>query len=113
NNAGASWGAPLEEFPASGWDRVLHTNVEAVFHLTVSLLPALRAAASAEDPARVVNIGSIGRTKTPGDGELQLRRQQGCRPHAHAPPRQTTRHRADHRQRDRAWLVREQDDGLH
>src|SRR2546430_14417422 len=22
NNAGAAWGAPLEEFPASGWDRV-------------------------------------------------------------------------------------------
>ena len=59
NNAGATWGAPLEEFPASGWDRVIHTNVEGVFHLTVSLLPALRAAASAEDPARVVNIGSI------------------------------------------------------
>jgi NAD(P)-dependent dehydrogenase (short-subunit alcohol dehydrogenase family) len=59
NNAGATWGAPLEEFPASGWDRTSHTNVEGVFHLTVGLLGALRAAASAEDPARVVNIGSI------------------------------------------------------
>src|SRR5438270_13045904 len=58
NNAGATWGAPLEEFPASGWDRVMHTNVEGIFHPTVGLLPALRAAASAEDPARVVNIGS-------------------------------------------------------
>src|SRR5690349_84041 len=38
NNAGATWGAPLEEFPASGWDRVMHTNVEGVFHLTVGLL---------------------------------------------------------------------------
>jgi NAD(P)-dependent dehydrogenase (short-subunit alcohol dehydrogenase family) len=65
NNAGATWGAPLEEFPASGWDRVLHTNVESVFHLTVSLLPALRAAASAEDPARVVNIGSVDGIRAP------------------------------------------------
>src|SRR5271166_3991128 len=43
NNAGAVWGAPLEEFPASGWDRVSHTNVEGVFQLTVALLPELRA----------------------------------------------------------------------
>jgi NAD(P)-dependent dehydrogenase (short-subunit alcohol dehydrogenase family) len=65
NNAGASWGAPLEEFPASGWDRTSHTNVEGVFHLTVALLPALRAAADADDPARVVNIGSIDGLRTP------------------------------------------------
>jgi NAD(P)-dependent dehydrogenase (short-subunit alcohol dehydrogenase family) len=43
NNAGVTWGAPLEEFPQSGWDRVMHTNVEGAFHLTVALLPALRA----------------------------------------------------------------------
>ena len=65
NNAGAVWGAPLEEFPPSGWDRVAHTNVEGVFHLTVALLPALRAAAGSEDPARVINIGSIDGLRTP------------------------------------------------
>ncbi|MEA2315535.1 MAG: hypothetical protein QOI03_2227 [Solirubrobacteraceae bacterium] len=65
NNAGATWGAPLEEFPASGWEKVAHTNVEGVFHLTVALLPRLRIAASAEDPARVVNIGSIDGLRTP------------------------------------------------
>jgi NAD(P)-dependent dehydrogenase (short-subunit alcohol dehydrogenase family) len=65
NNAGAAWGAPLDEFPASGWDRVAHTNVEGVFHLTVALLPALRAAASAEDPARVINVGSIDGLRPP------------------------------------------------
>src|SRR6202035_1902485 len=59
NNAGATWGAPLEEFPASGWDRAMHTNLEGVFHLTVSVLPVLRAAGTEEDPARVVNIGSV------------------------------------------------------
>jgi NAD(P)-dependent dehydrogenase (short-subunit alcohol dehydrogenase family) len=65
NNSGATWGAPLEEFPASGWDRVIHTNLEGLFHLTVGLLPALRAAASAEDPARVINIGSIDGIRVP------------------------------------------------
>jgi NAD(P)-dependent dehydrogenase (short-subunit alcohol dehydrogenase family) len=65
NNSGASWGAPLEEFPASGWDRVIHTNVEGIFHLTVGLLPALRAAAGAEDPARVINIGSVDGLRVP------------------------------------------------
>jgi NAD(P)-dependent dehydrogenase (short-subunit alcohol dehydrogenase family) len=65
NNAGAVWGAPLEEFPPGGWDRTMHTNVEGVFHLTVGLLPALRAAATVEDPARVINIGSIDGIRTP------------------------------------------------
>jgi NAD(P)-dependent dehydrogenase (short-subunit alcohol dehydrogenase family) len=65
NNAGATWGAPLEAFPPSGWDRAMHTNVEGVFQLTVALLPALRAAAEAEDPARVVNIGSIDGLRAP------------------------------------------------
>jgi NAD(P)-dependent dehydrogenase (short-subunit alcohol dehydrogenase family) len=65
NNAGAGWGAPLEEFPAGGWEKVLHTNVEGVFHLTVALLPALRAGADADDPARVINIGSIDGLRPP------------------------------------------------
>ena len=65
NNAGTTWGAPLEEFPATGWDRVAHTNVEGAFHLTVGVLDALRSAATREDPARVVNIGSIDGIRTP------------------------------------------------
>lgn len=65
NNAGAVWGAPLEEFPAIGWDKVLHTNVEGVFRLTVALLPDLRASAKPEDPARVINIGSVDGLRTP------------------------------------------------
>jgi NAD(P)-dependent dehydrogenase (short-subunit alcohol dehydrogenase family) len=59
NNAGVAWGAPLESYPDGAFDKVFAVNVKAVFRLTVELLPALRAAASAEDPARVVNIGSI------------------------------------------------------
>jgi NAD(P)-dependent dehydrogenase (short-subunit alcohol dehydrogenase family) len=65
NNAGATWGAPLDDFPPSGWDRVVHTNLEGVFHLTTALLPALRAAASSEDPARVINVGSVDGLRPP------------------------------------------------
>jgi len=59
NNSGISWGAPLEQFPEVGWDRVMDLNVKTVFFLTKALLPLLRAAGSHEDPARVVNVGSI------------------------------------------------------
>lgn len=59
NNAGASWGAPLGEFPEAGWDKVMNTNVKGVFFLTQALLPLLEKNASSEDPARVINIGSV------------------------------------------------------
>ena len=59
NNAGATWGAPLAEFPADAWDKVLDLNVKSPFFLTRALLPQLEAAATADDPARVINIGSI------------------------------------------------------
>jgi NAD(P)-dependent dehydrogenase (short-subunit alcohol dehydrogenase family) len=59
NNAGIAWGAPVDTHPVEQIDRVLRVNVRAMFHLTQRLLPLLRAAASAEDPARVINIGSV------------------------------------------------------
>ena len=65
NNAGASWGAPLAEFPEVGWDKVMDTNVKGVFFLTQRLLPLLEAAATQDDPARVINIGSIDGIQTP------------------------------------------------
>jgi 2-deoxy-D-gluconate 3-dehydrogenase len=65
NNAGASWGASIEDFPEAGWDKVMDTNVKGVFFLTQRLLPLLEAKASADDPSRVVNIGSIDGMKTP------------------------------------------------
>ncbi|MFG1636623.1 SDR family oxidoreductase [Pseudonocardia alni] len=65
NNAGATWGAPLEEFPAHAWDKVLDLNLKAPFFLTRAFLPLLEAAASAEDPARVINIGSIDGLRVP------------------------------------------------
>ena len=65
NNAGAAWGAPIEDFPESGWDKVMDLNVKGVFFLTARLLPLLRKAASDEDPARVINIGSVDGLRVP------------------------------------------------
>ena len=59
NNAGATWGAPIEDFPESGWDKVMDINVKSPFFLTKALLPLLETAASANDPARIINVGSI------------------------------------------------------
>lgn len=59
NNAGATWGAPLDEFPRSGFDKILNLNVTSVFEVTQALLPHLRSAAATSAPARVINIGSI------------------------------------------------------
>lgn len=58
NNAGVTWGAPLEAFPESGWDKVMHTNVEGLFHFTTAALPALRAAVETSGDASIINIGS-------------------------------------------------------
>jgi NAD(P)-dependent dehydrogenase (short-subunit alcohol dehydrogenase family) len=65
NNAGATWGTPLEEFDEAAWERVLSLNVKGVFHLTKFLLPLLRTAGTAADPARVINIGSIDGIRVP------------------------------------------------
>ncbi|HEY2814767.1 MAG TPA: SDR family oxidoreductase [Acidimicrobiales bacterium] len=65
NNAGATWGAPLAEQDDSVWERVLAINVKAVFHLTKFCLPLLQAAGTADEPARVINIGSIDGIQVP------------------------------------------------
>ncbi len=59
NNAGASWGHPIDDFPVHGWDKVMDVNLRGPFVMTQKLLGPLRAAASAEDPARVINIASV------------------------------------------------------
>lgn len=65
NNAGANWGAEIADYPDAAFDKVMSTNVNAVFALTRDLLPMLKAAASKEDPARVVNIGSMDGLQVP------------------------------------------------
>lgn len=59
NNAGAAWGAKIEDYPEAGWDKVMDTNVKGIFFLTQACLPLLEKAAQPGDPARVINIGSI------------------------------------------------------
>ncbi|MER6944723.1 SDR family oxidoreductase [Nonomuraea sp. NPDC000554] len=65
NNAGATWGAPLEEYPEHAFDKLWNINVKGVFYLTQRFLPQLRSSASADDPARVINIGSIDGIRVP------------------------------------------------
>jgi NAD(P)-dependent dehydrogenase (short-subunit alcohol dehydrogenase family) len=65
NNAGAAWGAPLAEYPENGWDKVMDTNVKSIFFLTRDLTPLLEKAARPDDPARVINVGSIDGLKVP------------------------------------------------
>lgn len=60
NNAGAMYDAPISEFSEEGWDSVVDINLKSVFFLTQRLLPLLRAAATEQAPASVVNIGSVG-----------------------------------------------------
>jgi NAD(P)-dependent dehydrogenase (short-subunit alcohol dehydrogenase family) len=59
NNAGTTWGAAIDGFPETGWDKVMNLNVKSLFFLTQQMLPALRAGAREDDPARVINIGSV------------------------------------------------------
>jgi NAD(P)-dependent dehydrogenase (short-subunit alcohol dehydrogenase family) len=65
NNAGAAWGEPLESYPEQGFDKVTDLNLKSLFFLTRDLLPMLERAATAEDPARVINIGSIDGLRVP------------------------------------------------
>lgn len=68
NNAGTTWGAPFAAFPESGFDKVLALNVKGPFMLTQALAPLLKAAAAPDDPARVINIGSIDGLRPPPRG---------------------------------------------
>lgn len=68
NNAGKAWGGPLGQFPFSAWDAVMSVNMAGLFDLTQKLLPMLAASATPDDPARVVNVGSVMGEVPMGDG---------------------------------------------
>jgi len=59
NNAGAAWGVAFEEFPESGWDKVMDLNVKSPFFLTQALHGLLKTNASHDAPSKVINITSI------------------------------------------------------
>ena len=65
NNAGATWGAKVDDFPEQGWDKVMDLNLKSVFFLTQKLLPLLTHSASAANPSRIINIGSVDGLHTP------------------------------------------------
>lgn len=68
NNAGVSWGAEMGSFPYAGWAKVMNVNVTGLFHLTQNLLPLIEKAATASDPARIINLGSVMGTQPLADG---------------------------------------------
>ena len=113
NNAGAAWGAPYAAFPESGFRKVLELNVTALFFLTRDLTPLLAAAATPEDPARVINIGSMDGIKAP-DGarhrHVPLLGQQGRRPPPDAVAGPRAGPPAHHRERGGAGVLPQQDD---
>jgi len=59
NNAGAAWAEPFDQFTEKGWDKVVDLNMKTPFFLTQALHGALKAAATRERPAKVINIASI------------------------------------------------------
>jgi NAD(P)-dependent dehydrogenase (short-subunit alcohol dehydrogenase family) len=59
NNAGTAWGADYLDFPEAGWDKVMELNVKSPFFLTQKLHTLLTAAASQQQPAKVINIASV------------------------------------------------------
>lgn len=89
NNAGATWGAPLADQDSASWRRVLDLNVEGVFHATKFLLPLLQARATADEPSRVINIGSVDGLRTP---EMETYSYSSSKAAVH----QLTRHLARH-----------------
>lgn len=65
NNAGTSWQAPIEDHPRDKFEKVLDLNLVGPYDLTRQLVGLLRAAATPDDPARVINISSAAGIKTP------------------------------------------------
>lgn len=64
NNAGKTWGGTIDDFPDKAWPGVMAVNVQTPFTMVRELLPELGAAGTADDPARIINIGSVAGIKT-------------------------------------------------
>ncbi len=105
NNAGANAPGNLAAITLDDWDMVLDVNLRAPFFLTKALLPLLRASASATDPARVINIGSIGGLHVPNWEAHALWCLEGRAASPHPQSRQGARAGPDHRQCHRTGAV--------
>jgi len=64
NNSGATWGAPYDDFPESGWDKIMGLNVKAIFYLTVGVHDLLAKNATPDEPSRVINVASMAGVST-------------------------------------------------
>ena len=112
NNAGATWGAPLAEHDEAAFERVLALNVKGVFHLTKFLVPLLQAAGSQDEPARVINIGSVDGLGVPHARDVLVLGVQGGGAPADPAPGEAPG--PDHHgERHRAGSLRVEDDGGH
>ena len=113
NNAGTTWGAPLESYPVKGWEKVMQLNVTSVFSCIQQLLPLLRKAGSAANPARVINIGSVAGITSHGEDAYAYGPSKAAL-HQHVAHVGARTGRAAHqRQRDRPWALPQQDDSAH
>ncbi|RMZ75424.1 hypothetical protein DV738_g5497, partial [Chaetothyriales sp. CBS 135597] len=79
NNTGVTWGAPYDDFPESGWDKVMALNVKSIFYTTVGLEPLLLQGASAQHPGRVINIASVAGISTVDAACIHLSRIQASK----------------------------------
>ena len=111
NNAGATWGAPLEEFPASAWDKVLDLNLKAPFFLTRAFLPLLENGGDRGRPGPDRERRVHRRAARAADADVLVLRLEGRRAPADPRPRPRARAAAHHRQRRRARAVPFEDDG--
>jgi NAD(P)-dependent dehydrogenase (short-subunit alcohol dehydrogenase family) len=65
NNSGCTWGAPLNDFPEFGWDKVMNLNVKSIFFLIKYCIPLLEKSAKPNSPSKIINIGSIDGIRIP------------------------------------------------
>jgi NAD(P)-dependent dehydrogenase (short-subunit alcohol dehydrogenase family) len=72
NNAGATWGADFGVFPLAAWDKILDLNVKSVFFMSRCFMPALTREATSDDPARIINIGSVAGIERGNGGDVPL-----------------------------------------
>jgi hypothetical protein len=110
NNAGAAWGESFDTFPEKGWDKVVDLNLKTPFFLTQALAAPLRKAASAERPAKVINIASIDGISVNPLETYSYTASKGRADPADAADGAAARTRAHRRQRDRSRRVRFRDE---
>ena len=108
----SSWGEPLETFPYTAWAKVLNVNVTGLFHLTRELLPLLESAGSDDDPARIINLGSVMGTQPLADDAYSYTASKAAVHHLTRTLAQRVRRPPHHRQRLCARPFPEPHDGL-